>query len=117
MKIIGEGLSIFLTIINIIGTFAITALIIWLDKCERDVIIFINIFINIIPNIFFMALLMVFCIDECSKMYEESNCSGSNCNCQVGDLRRLICSLILFVILFIFSAIILAFFFIIAKLM
>ena len=48
MKIIGEGLALILTIINIIGTIAITILIICLDKDKGIGIII----INIIPQLF-----------------------------------------------------------------
>lgn len=113
MKIIGEGLAIFLTIINVIGTIAITVLFFWIDKDEGIVIIF----INLIPQIFCIVLLIDFCVDECSKMCENPKCDGSNCNCQGGDLGGLICALILFIVIFVFLVIIFAFFYIFTKLM
>ena len=113
MKIIGEGLAIFLTLINIIGTIAITFLFIWLDLDEGIAIIF----INFIPQIFCIVLLIDFCIEECSKICEEPKCDDNNCNCQGGDAGGLICVLIIMVVILVFLVIIFAFFYIFTKLM
>ena len=111
MKIIGEGLAVILTIINITRTILITLLIKQLDIDEGIVIII----ININPQIFCIVLLIDFCIEECCKTVKKGKCGGGNE--QSGDLAGALVALILFVIILIISLIVFAFFYIFTKLM
>ena len=107
MKKIREGLAIFLTIINIIGTIAITALILYLELSEGYIILL----INLIPLIFCIVLIIDFCVDECCKVFESLKCDPNNWHC--GGQAIEIGPLIVILILCFFIIIILAFLFII----
>lgn len=99
MKEISEGMACFYTVINIIGTIAITILCLnhssELDsESESDSNDEITmVLINIIPQIFCIVLLIDFCIDDCCKSggggggSGDCNCSGGgsgDCNCSGG---------------------------------
>ena len=97
MKEISEGMACFYTVINIIGTIAITILCLnhssELDsESESDSNDEITmVLINIIPQIFCIVLLIDFCFDDCCKSggggSGDCNCSGGgsgDCNCSGG---------------------------------
>ena len=105
MKKIREGLAIFLTIINFIGTIAITALILYLELSEGYIILL----INLIPLIFCIVLIIDFCVDECCKVFESLKCDPNNWNCstpgtEIGPLIviLIICFFIIFVLSILF---------------
>jgi len=95
MKKIGEGFALFYTLINIIGTIAITILGLnhssELDsESESDSNDEITIvLINIVPQVFCIVLLIDFCIEDCCKSVGggggsgDCNCNG-DCNCSGG---------------------------------
>ena len=90
MKPIGEGLACVLTFIDIVGTIIITILCL-IHSSESDSNDEITmVLINAIPQVFCLALLIDFCIDdhksgECDCCDGDCKCSGGgDCNCSGG---------------------------------